>query len=45
MAKWKISYENSDLIEGNYSILPFLKSNKQIPLLKLQFIQKLIEFL
>ena len=45
VAKWKLCYENSDLIEGNFSILPFLQSKKQIPLLKLPLISDLICFL
>jgi hypothetical protein len=26
VAKWKLCYENSDIIEGNFSILPFFQS-------------------
>ena len=45
LAKWKICYENSELIEGNFSILPFLQSKKQVSLLKLPLITSLIQFL
>lgn len=44
-AKWKLCYENSDIIEGNFSILPFFQSKKEVALLKLPFICDLIRFL
>jgi hypothetical protein len=43
--KIKFCYENSHLIEANYSIVPYLSNIKENTILKLGFIQSMMEFL
>ena len=45
IAKVKLCYENSDLIEGNYSIVPFLMNQNKKTILKIPFIESMLEFL
>ena len=46
IGKVRFCYENSDLIEGNYSILPFFKSkDEDNTLLKLSIIEQSIQYL
>lgn len=45
VGKIKLCYENSELIEGNYSIVPFLLSKEESTILKFPFIEGLLDFL
>lgn len=45
VGKIKLCYENSHLIEANYSIVPYLTHIKENTILKLNFINSMIEFL
>ncbi len=43
--KIKLCYENSHLIEANYSIAPYLSNLKENTILKLGFITSMLDFL
>ena len=45
ISKIKVCYENSDLIEGNYSIVPFLIAPETKTILKISFIESMLDFL
>lgn len=45
IGKLKLCFENSHLIEANYSIVPYLKNIKHTTILKLTFISSIIGFL
>ena len=45
IAKVKLCFENSDFIEGNYSIVPFLMNSHTKTILKIPFIESMISYL
>jgi len=45
MQKIKFCYENSQLIEANYSIAPYLSKIKENTILKLSFITAMLDYL
>jgi len=45
IGKTKLCYENSDIFEGNYSIVPFLTSKDDHTILKIPLIESMLDFL
>lgn len=45
IGKVKLCYENCDLIQGNFSIVPYLTSKDESTILKFSFLESMLDFL